>query len=75
MTGNPTEANCTSDLGMWEINSPELVICVSHLVSLEFRHQDLYDPDKNEKVDLETKRKHINLTTTPKTTSQQSDKK
>jgi hypothetical protein len=32
---------------------PELVVCVSHLMSLEFGHQDLDNPDENKEIDLE----------------------
>lgn len=33
-------------------NSPELVICVPHLVCSEFRHQDFDDVDEDQEVDL-----------------------
>lgn len=45
------------------LNSPEFVICVSHLVRSKFRHKDFDDVDEDKEVDLkktETCGVHIN---------------
>lgn len=43
------------------LTSPELVICVSHLVSPQLGHQDFDDVDEDQEVDLGETHRHLIL--------------